>query len=721
MRKSILSIFFFLSAAWFMAGNVVHAANASDGQGDEFEQLMSKIRQDFVHNPQDTTIENALKHFNAEEGSFSDVDYASIQRTNWPPIVHVDRLSEMVFAYTTPENKLFGSEDLYAKIVKALSFWQKRNPWCHNWWYNQIAEPQKLGVLLIQMRTGKKQIPSDLEAEVLQRIKTDGGNPAKWTGANRTDIALHWIYRACLTKDEGVLRTALENVYSPIVYTVDEGFQYDNSYFQHGRQLYIGGYGDEILKGITQVAMYTKGTRYALPQDKLDIVSKFMRGTYYATMRGKYMMFDVMGRGISRPGITDKSYTKLFAQRMAELDTAHASEFRDIIARLEETEPAGYAIQPKHTHYFRGDYTLHVRPNYTFDVRTVSNRTLRVEYGNGENLKTYFMSDGCTNIVTRGDEYVGIFPVWDWAHIPGVTSPHMHEIPKAKIDWQTPGTSTFTGGVSDSLYGVTAYAYTDTFANVNTGAKKAWFFFDNEVVCLGADITSTASDEVFTTINQCLSGSEKQILRSAVKSSPLAGGGTAESTSPQWVIHDGVAYLFPNGGKVQAVRKEQSGSYYDINHSTPKDVHTHSVFTLSLSHGLKPQAKSYAYIVAPGIDTEKAVKQYQKKSGVEICANTPRMQVVRNKNLGVWGLVFYSAGEFQHKGLRIAVDRPCTLLLKETGKHTASLHVADPAQAQQEISVSVSRGRGTQSQAVRADFRGTGVYAGATKQYTLAF
>lgn len=42
--------------------------------------------------------------------------------------------------------------------------------------------------------------------------------------------------------------------------------------------------------------------------------------------------------------------------------------------------------------------------------------------------------------------------------------------PKA---WGVLGTSTYAGGVSDSIYGATAYAYMDTNPEVNTGAKKA--------------------------------------------------------------------------------------------------------------------------------------------------------------------------------------------------------------------------------------------------------
>ena len=107
---------------------------------------------DFVHNP---SIESALSKYNPADGSFTDIDYSRTDRTNWEPLIHIDRISDFVFAYTNEENKYFQDEALYDKIVAALEYWYRRNPNCSNWWYNQIAEPQKTGVLLIQMRAGK--------------------------------------------------------------------------------------------------------------------------------------------------------------------------------------------------------------------------------------------------------------------------------------------------------------------------------------------------------------------------------------------------------------------------------------------------------------------------------------------------------------------------------------------------------------------------------------
>lgn len=684
-------------------------------QNDDFDILMKKIRDGVAENP---NIDKALELYDDVQGCFIDIDYARRDRTNWMPLIHVDRLYDFVFAYTHPKNSYYQNEDLYHKIVKGLEYWHHRNPHCNNWWYNQIAEPQKLGILLIQMRVGKRQIPEVLETKVLQRMRKDGGHPARWTGANRTDIALHWIYRACLQKNDVDLKTAVENVYSPLSYTVKEGFQHDNSYFQHGVQLYIGGYGDEILKGVTQVALYTKGTKYALDDERIQFLRHFMCGTYYQVIRGQYMLFDVLGRGVSRNNGTQKSHAALFAKRMLELDPVHIDEYNAIIARLEGKKSANYGIKPLHTHYFRGDYALHVRPHYTFDVRMVSNRTMRCEYGNGENLKTYFMSDGCTNIVTEGDEYARIFPVWNWNRIPGVTAPQLDTIPRTVIDWQTKGTSVFAGGVSDSLYGVSVYSYFDTYADINTAAKKSWFFFDDEIICLGAGINSTAGVPVCTTINQCLL-SKKEVILSQSKKHSVVKEGDFVYDSPEWVLHNGIGYVFPAGGNLFLSKKMQTGSWYSINHTESKNEQQQEVFTLGFNHGCNPRNATYAYIVVPGIHSARKMNNY-RKSPVEILANTDSMQIVRHTKLGIWQMVFYKEGTFRNGELSVSVDKACALMIKDGHSGNAELHIADPGQTQSCIKVELLIPEiSSERKTVLCDFRNTGIYAGASKAYKL--
>lgn len=684
---------------------------APDQRNNDYEMFMEKIRNTTIKNP---SIDKNLALFQ-ENGSFSDIDYNDTQMTNWTPIKHIERLSDFVYAYTNEKNKYYQNEDLYQKIVKGLEYWYDVDSESDNWWHNQISEPQKLGVLLIQMRIGKKQIPQELETKILKRIQETGGDPAKWTGANRTDIALHWIYRSCLTQNEADLKTAIDNVFNPVVYTTEEGFQHDNSYFQHGEQLYIGGYGDEILKGVTQVASYALGTQYQLDKEKVELLSKFMRETYYRAVRGQNMSFDVVGRSVSRPGLLNKRTTATYAKRMIDIDPTHADEYKAIIARLNRKQPADYQVTASHTHYFRGDYSLHVRPQYNFDVRLASTRTKKCEYGNKENLKTYFMSDGCTNITQTGDEYFNIFPVWNWCHIPGTTAPQLEKVPMDPKAWGVLGTSTYAGGVSDSIYGATAYAYMDTNPEVNTGAKKSWYFFDNEVVCLGAGIQSTSTYPVHTTVNQCfLKGGI--LVDKGDKEETLANG-SHTLQAPQWVLHDKIGYFFPQKEEVFLTAQTQSGRWYDINTSKSKKEEKMDVFTLGINHGVGPKDGSYAYIVVPGKTSAQEMKAYQKKNAIEILSNNPKIQAVRNTKLNVWMVTFFEAGTFTHKELSVNVDNPCILMIKDITSKSANLHIADPGQTQSPIQVELKIGK--KKQTLTADFTQTGIYAGATKQYTV--
>lgn len=684
---------------------------APDQRNNDYEMFMEKIRNTTIKNP---SIDKNLALFQ-ENGSFSDIDYDDTQMTNWTPIKHIERLSDFVYAYTNEKNKYYQNEDLYQKIVKGLEYWYDVDSESDNWWHNQISEPQKLGVLLIQMRIGKKQIPQELETKILKRIQETGGDPAKWTGANRTDIALHWIYRSCLTQNEADLKTAIDNVFNPVVYTTEEGFQHDNSYFQHGEQLYIGGYGDEILKGVTQVASYALGTQYQLDKEKVELLSKFMRETYYRAVRGQNMSFDVVGRSVSRPGLLNKRTTATYAKRMIDIDPTHADEYKAIIARLNRKQPADYQVTASHTHYFRGDYSLHVRPQYNFDVRLASTRTKKCEYGNKENLKTYFMSDGCTNITQTGDEYFNIFPVWNWCHIPGTTAPQLEKVPMDPKAWGVLGTSTYAGGVSDSIYGATAYAYMDTNPEVNTGAKKSWYFFDNEVVCLGAGIQSTSTYPVHTTVNQCfLKGGI--LVDKGDKEETLANG-SHTLQAPQWVLHDKIGYFFPQKEEVFLTAQTQSGRWYDINTSKSKKEEKMDVFTLGINHGVGPKDGSYAYIVVPGKTSAQEMKAYQKKNAIEILSNNAKVQAVRNTKLNVWMVTFFEAGTFKHKELSVTVDKPCVLMVKDINAKSANLHIADPGQTQSPIQVELKIGK--KKQVLTADFSQTGIYAGATKQYTV--
>ena len=689
---------------------------------DDYETIMQRIRNDYKQeNPDITSI---LKVYNDTKGTFTDIDYSRTDKTNWPPYTHISRIKQMAFAYTNSSNKQYGSDALYNKIVKALRYWPTQKAKSENWWYNELAVPRDLAFTLVQMRTGKKRVPAKLESSLLQYIKKNSRKLESFDPAAGVGASMAYIYRSCLEKNKTDLAYAISKYAESLKYTTDNGCQYDGSYLQHGKQLYIGGYGSDYFSYTTQIAGYVRGTQFAFSKEQIAFLSTTLRNIFYAPVRGRYISNTVSGRSISRPNSLSMKEEKVYAERMIDIDPAHADEYRTIINRIEEKVDPSEGISPSHTHCFLADYSLHRRPSYLFDVRLSSTRACRVEYGNNENLKGYFLADGCTNLLKRGNEYYNIFPTWNWARVPGTTAPQMKDIPLGKNEWALYGTSTFAGGVSDSLYGATAYAYDDQYADINTKAHKAWFFFDDEIVCLGAGITSTSGYEVMTTANQCLAsgtGAVTYKVRGKKQYQMQKGGkGLHGQTGVQWTMYDGVGYVFPQGGKIEMTCQQAKGSWYDINNVYSKDIKSNDVFTLAVTHGRNPSNATYAYYIVPVAKSGTQLDQYMSGQHVTILRNTEDLQAVYQQDLGIWQAVFYKKGTYTDNNVTISVDKPCVVMLRKKADGHVTFHIADPSQSQQPINATVKVNGVTKgAKNLRCDFTGKGIYAGKSLAYTI--
>lgn len=658
---------------------------------DKFDLLMKTISQRYESGYSasrlNTNVASYLSSLKAD-GSFSDIDYTDASATNWDPINHLNRISEFIFAYTIPGNNYSASNDLYDKIVTSLQLWHTKHPKSSNWWNNQIAVPKSLGLSLIEMKHAPKQLPLTLVSDLISRMSADAGNLDQEEGANLIDVATDYFYRACLTKDEIALERSLAYAFQPLKLTgikdSDVGIRYDYSFHQHGPQLYIGGYGDELIKGITDFALNTAGTEYELSGDKLDVMSKFVRNTYLKNLRGQYIHYNIMGRSVSRSGAMLKSSFSKYIDYMKTIDTTNASTYSDAVGRMNGSQAATYNIEPENILYPISDYVVHLRKNYSYSVRAVSERTAYVERGNGENTKAYYMTFGSTSMTTFGNEYRDIFPVWNWARIPGTTTPQHTTIPQ-RSEWGIKGKGQFVGGVSDSLYAVMTYNFDVTTSSKITKAKKSWFFFDDEIVCLGAGINSDESVAINTTVEQSLLTGDVTINNNSTES-VLAKGDHSYTGGLKWVHHNRVGYFFPDGGNVSLTNKEQEGKWSDINSTQSTDAVKKDVFTLYLDHGTAPQNSTYSYIIAPNKLTAAAMSTHPI-SNIKIWKNTDKMQVVEHQALDMLQIVFFEAGKFENEQLTIEVDKACAIILKDVKTPSVTMHIADPAQSKASINV----------------------------------
>ncbi|MDR2983029.1 MAG: polysaccharide lyase 8 family protein [Puniceicoccales bacterium] len=617
------------------------------------------------------------------DGSF-DLDYKTTVRSSWAPNRHLDNLLTMARAYRQQGNQLYQNAQLRGKIEKGLEFWYSSNPKSNNWWHNQIAVPQRLGKILLIMQSGSKGLPDELVAKLVERMKAQGGNPKAQAGANKVDVALHYLYRACLTKDRAVMKMALDEMFDPLRFTTKEGVQYDFSYMQHGPQLYIGGYGLVLVDVVSEVALFVKDTEFALKPEQMEVLSGFVRKAYLPAIRGSHFNYNVLGRGVTRKGaLSQRGFTGIL-ERLVRLDPDNAKEYGLAIERLSGRKKADYGLESFNRHFFRADYMLHQRPGYTVDVRTVSKRTGRNEQGvgNGEGYKSYFLSDGGMSIVRTGEEYFDIFPVWDWAKVPGVMCPAANPIPLGR-DWDHRGETEMTGGVSDGLYGMFVYDYRDTYKGLNSWGKRAWFFFDDEIVCMGSGIRSESAFPMQTTINQCLlKGKVGVEAGGRAKESKL---GTTEKGDIRWAHHDGVGYWIAQGQQAGLSVRKQEGAWYDINTGYSKETVKEDVFCLWLEHGAKPKAGSYCYVVLPDCSLQKIRNNPMKD--VQFLANTPQMQAVYHRKLDVLQVVFWERGELKQGRVAVTADAPCAVMIRDVSRPKARVFVSDPAQTLDKVTL----------------------------------
>lgn len=682
----------------FLLGGLMLMNVAVKAQNEPYNIILQRVNKDLQTFVKDKALAeevgNHLKNLNAD-GSWKDVNYADAQ---YDPL---KRIKDMATVYIRPSNKFYNNAELYSAIVKSLQDWLDKNPKNKNWWYNDIFYPQAIGQTLILMRSAKAGLPPELENALIKRMirKLRVGD-----GANTSDEALHYLYRACLTQNKATLDSAAKYLFEPIaIIEGKEGVQVDGSYYQHGKQQAIASYGRVFAGNSVNAVFYLRETEYALPKDQLAILVNYLKNTFLKTIRGSFYDFNVRGRGISRKDSLSSGLGGMVG-KIKLFEPENAAYWDASTLRTSGKKPASYGVTAAHNQYWKSGYTLHVRPGYSFSIQTASTRTLRTERGNNENILGKFLPDGATNIQRKGSEYANLMPVWEWDKIPGTTSRDYADDNGATIksDWGIPGTTKFVGGVSDGIYGVSCYDL--NYDSVQ--AKKAWFFFDQEVVCLGAGIRSESKENITTTINQAWSRGE--VLSS--------NGMQAKGNSEVWALHDSIGYIFPQGGKLEISNNLQNGSWYRINQFQSKNELAHKVFKIWLNHGAAPQNAAYQYIVLPGTSIT-ALKKYNR-SMIQVLKNTEEIQAVKHMGLNMLQAVFYKAGTLSVNGLFLHVDQACTVYIKDLNAKSPVLYIADPAQEHATVHVELKLPGLSKSKSMDCNLP-NGAFAGATASFKI--
>ncbi|PCJ63483.1 MAG: hypothetical protein COA79_01335 [Planctomycetota bacterium] len=623
-----------------------------------------------------------LKSLN-KDGSWKDINYSVKVMASWPSARHMSRLNVMAKAYKTKGSSLFMSASLKKGILNALNTWYKKDPQNINYWWNAIGVPNSLGPILLLMEKDLTKEQMTKGIKILKRGYRDGvwyyHGPA--TGQNLVWLCGIHVYRGVLENSPIEINKPLKRIAKEIVFTTDEGIQSDSSFHQHGPILYAGGYGRPFAIDCARLIYLTHGTSFSFSEQKIKILSSYVLDGQQWMIRGPTFDYGAIGREIARCSVRNNGVSIAKASRyMSKIQSPRKAEFTSMTKRL---EVGAYAVESSligNRHYYRSDFMVHRRKGYYFSIKMFSKRTRGTESGNGENNNGRYLADGCTYLLRSGKEYEGIFPVWNWRKIPGTTIEQTKKPPKeVNFGKGAEGRTNFVGGTSDGIYGVAAFI----LKRKSLLAKKAWFCFEDEIVCLGAGITGKTSNPLTTTVNQSLLKGKINTQDNNTKN------GLRKTTGSAWVHHDDAGYFFPGKTNIKLESNTRTGSWKSINKTTSAGKVTEKVFSLSVEHGANVKNGQYAYIVIPNIKAQK-MNDYVKKDNIEIIRNSSLIQAVRHKELNIIQAVFYSKGTLKIKnGSSITVNHSCIIMVKEmkAGKY---IFVSKPNANKKSANISIT-------------------------------
>ncbi|NQU54889.1 MAG: chondroitin lyase, partial [Bacteroidetes bacterium] len=579
---------------------------------------------------------------------------------------------------------------------------------CDNWWHNQIGTTNGLVTLMLIIGD---ELPKDLVEKaqpIIRRAHTEA--PGARPGGDRIKIAGIQAKNMLFLGNDDKFNEVVRIIESEIKFSewvgakygysfinIPSGFsnremggrgiQYDNSFHHRvdgvNNTLSYGlGYADAFVEW----AVYTAGTEFSFSSEKLArLIDYYLDGICKTAVFGKYPDAGAKNRSISRKG-TLHPYSAKTAEKLL-----LTSDYRkDEIQEIADIRNNGIKPTTSHATYFwHSEHFSFQRPDWFTSVRMFSTRTHNMEEPyNSEALFNHHRGDGTNHISRTGNEYDDIAPVFDYQKIPGTTVMQKTEMPSER-EIQKLGITEFVGAATDGKYGTAAFDFRSPHDPLI--ARKSWFFFDDEYVCLGAGISCKNRElAVVTTLNQCLlrdevtfsSGSKQSILETGEK----------EIENVDWVFQDGIGYVFPKPATANIKNDEATGSWWLINKQSdsPKEEVKLDVFKLWLNHGERPSEETYEYIVVPATSIEK-LEQNTSKKNVTVLVNTPEVQAVKHSGLKMCQAVFYKAGEVQIiDNLKLRCETPGIVILHAQAQDGMKITVSDPNRELGKMMLSIS-------------------------------
>ena len=660
------------------------------------------------------------------------------------PKINGGRVSEfyanvycMAQGYGVPGTELYKNPELLTDILTALEYGYQfyygkdivETGVTHgNWWEWDIGIPMYLiESLTIIFDDVDKALVSKYLAPFDKIVALPPGS-----ACNLVDMSL-WVivssalksdgYRLCAAKE--LMNETFQYLDEPteIVKPGDGGFYTDGSYIQHSGTPYAGAYGASLLNAISSVVFLLKDSRFAYHGEYLARQCEWVLNAYRPFIYEKNFMSFLCGRGVSRSQSEQSNLVNIIASTI-KISYYAPDEYKNELRALVKyvMQKTGVDFTPKVQYplisycyelindtsvpalapleeamvFGAMDRIVQHRPDYAIGIALSSTRIYKYEAINGENQVGWYHGDGMVYIYTDGYDYSNTF-YWyaDPYLMPGTTVSNGRRTVTC-IYPAIFNTSPYAGGVEHGKYGASGFilgypsnapAFEDSAAK-NIRARKSYFMFDNEVVCLGNGIFDNTGSGARTVVENRL-WRDGDVL--SVNGSAVTAPSTTETEIDARTMHftNMGGYVFLESNKT--VLYSKATSPYNNARKDTELSDTRDFLEISLSHGSGNVTNGkYAYVYLP----EATVQETEDYNDIQILLLGDTTHAVLEKKLGIVGCVFFedfgdgvtlTDCEDYTAVSGIEADTPCILMVSKGENGEYNISVSDPTQTYSNI------------------------------------
>ena len=487
------------------------------------------------------------------DGSLAGMNYhqEKVRGSAWAPAEHLSVMQAL--APSHPE-----------VAEKMLDFWIRTDGTSENWWWPKIGIPSAICRTMLMLGRNAGKADHQLCA-ILER------SAMGYTGQNKVWLAGIHLMKGVLYDDPAMVEAGKEAILSEICISEEEGLQSDWSFHQHGTQLQFGNYGLSWFGDMVFWALALAGTSYALPPEKLALITQYYEHGLRWTLYNGIMDVNACGRQIIESWPLEK-YTKI---------CSYADLLKSSGLLKELPEPAGSICYP------RSGYLIHRNGDFFFSVKMSSATLIGSEVINQENALGRYSADGATMLYTRYPWKQPSIALRNWHKVPGTTELQNSDSLRPTREYPHENSSSYCcfaeGTVSAAMM---------RFRVSRLQADKAWFCFDKYIVCMGTNIKAFEPGPVATTVTQRIRNT--QVL---LENKPLADG-EFHSAGKTSFTFEGMKYLLPESGSFHFLLDHRHGNWNTINLEHPSSPVSGDMLTVWQEHDPSTPGR-YLYVIHP--------------------------------------------------------------------------------------------------------------------------